>query len=74
MTVLKVWIVVVVGFVAFALAVAACEDGAARGAPQSRWTQIEAPRADLECWATNLAGGTIVHVECWPKAAAPSTP
>jgi hypothetical protein len=70
MTVLKMSIVVVVGFVVFALAGAACEDGDARGAPQSRWTPIEAPRADLECWSTNLAGGAIVHVECWPKVEA----
>ena len=75
MTVLKMSIVVVVGFVAFALAVEACEDGGARGAPQSRWVPIEAPRADLECWATSVGAGykaspSIVHVECWPKVEA----
>jgi hypothetical protein len=70
MTVLKTAIVVVVGFVAFALAVGACEDGAAKGAPKSRWTPVEAPRADLECWSTRFGGGTITHVECWPKVEA----
>ena len=73
MTVLKMLNVVAVGFVAFA--VAACEDGAAKGAPKSRWTPIEAPRADLECWATSVGAGykaspSIVHVECWPKVEA----
>ena len=72
---LKMSIVVGVGFVAFALAVAACEDGGARGAPQSRWTPIEAPRADLECWSTTVGFGSksspsTVHVECWPKVGA----
>jgi len=53
------------------LSAAACSP-LASGGSGSRWTPIEAPRGDLECWQT-LVGSTQWHVECWPKPK-PATP
>mgnify|MGYP003637669995 CR=1 FL=1 len=55
------------------LSAAACSP-LASGGSGSRWTPIEAPRGDLECWQTRLNGGAMWHVECWPKVGAEPTP
>jgi hypothetical protein len=69
----KPWIFAAMVSLLVALAIAACGGGgsAAAGSP-SRWTPMESPRGDLECWQTYIGSG-VSHVECWPRVP-PVTP
>lgn len=68
----KPWIFAAMVSLLVGLLMAACAGGSASGGSPSRWTPIEAPRGDLECWQTYMGSG-VSHVECWPKVG-PVTP